>query len=444
MFRNKLGRRCWRVEEEWTNGTASCRDQTAGVMRSEAKIHVVRCSKTVAELRDLNIAQQNPKATNSGELFSIALEAVKNYFKPLPGQKQYVSVLLLDAHWDKAQNMITGHAALGGGAGEIQLAICGSHALQSYPSNFEEVVPAFSDCTPTDTDFVANDCNESGSSWEAANIGIGAHLHETGHLFGCPHQASGVMLRDYVTLSRSFVTRECYSTRTKSKGGIVLQTDECTWHRLDLLRFRAHPSFALPGDPPRHIDDSVQAWPVDHGVVMITAPSGIAYIEIYTDGDELCRHWQEIGDGPNGQVQRQKELTEQELRSRLPDDKKKAKLKLSIKSVAGGSHEIEDFTTLASKASRVKLPTGQIAYRSSKLGLSQMDGSTPDQVILHSAIEQTKLLRQVKFYHGNSLDGVEFCYEDSTSQLFGKRGGHAGGSDFNLGKIHRRELCWLI
>lgn len=409
-------------------------------MRSEARIHVVRCSKTVAELRDLDLAQQNPKAQHSGELFSIALEAVKDYFKPLPGQKQYVSVLLLDAHWDKEQNMITGHAALGGGSGEIQLAICGSHALQSYPSNFEEVVAAFSDCTPTDMNYVANDCNESGSSWEAANVGIGAHLHETGHLFGCPHQQSGVMLRDYVKFGRSFITRECYSTRTNSKGGLVLLNDECTWHRLDLLRFKAHPSFALPGDPPRHSDDSVQAWPVDNGIVCITAPSGIAYIEIYTESDDTCKYWQEFGDGPNNIIQKQKDLTEAELRARLPEDRKKSKMRLSIKSVAGGSHEIEDFTVLASKASRVKLPTGQIAFRSRKLGLSQMEDSIPAQVILHSAIEQTMLLTQVKFYHGNSLDGVEFCYEDATSQLFGTRGGAPGCSEFHLGK-ERQKTC---
>ncbi|KAG4423408.1 hypothetical protein IFR04_003512 [Cadophora malorum] len=430
MHRQKLGRRVFRFEEEWTNGTASYRDNAAGTMRSEAKIHVVRCSKTVAELRDLDLAQQNPNAKRSGDLFSIAMEAVKDYFKPLPGQKQYVSVLLLDSHWDKAQNMITGHAALGGGSGEIQLAVFGSQALQSYPSHIEEVVPAFSDCTPTDTNFVANDCNESGSSWEAANIGIGAHMHETGHLFGCPHQTSGVMLRDYVTLNRSFMTRECYSTRTKSKGGLVLADKECTWHRLDLLRFRAHPAFAIPSDPARPSDDSVQAWPVDNGIVMVTAPSGLAYMEIYLDGEDLCRHWQEFNEAPNSGIWRQKEFTEQELRARLPEDRRKAKLKLSIKSLAGGSHEIEDFCLLASKASRVKLPNGQLGFRSSKLGLSQMNGSTPDQVILHSAVHQTTLLTQVKFYHGFALDGVEFCYEDSTSQLFGKRGGSC--SDFNL------------
>lgn len=435
MYRNKLGRRVFRMEEEWVTGTSSNRDRETGTMRNEAKIHVIRTTKTVAEIRDLDIAQQNPNAKRQGELYNIAMEAVKDYFKPLPGQKQYVSVLLLDSHWDRGARTITGHAALGGGGGEIQLAIFGSHALQSCPSSIEEVVPSFVDCTPTDTNYVANDCNESGSNWEAANIAIGAHLHETGHLFGCPHQENGVMLRDYVNLNRSFTTREPYSTRTKHKGGLVLPKDECTWHRLDCLRFRAHPCFAIPTDAPRHNDESVQAWPVDNGNVIVTAASGVAYLEIYTDGDEFCRHWQEFGDGNgNGSIQKQVILTEQELRARLPDSKKKSNLKLSIKSWAGGSREVENFSLLASKASRLKLSNGQLAFRSSKLGLSQMNGSQPEELVFDSALRQTKLMRQVRFYHGFALDGIEFVYEDSTSQLFGKRGGAPGGSEFNLGK----------
>lgn len=397
MFRNKLGRRTFRFEEEWVTGTSNYRDRELGTMRSEAKIHVIRSSKTVAELRDLDVAQQNQNGTRRGDLFAWASEDVKNYFKPQPGQKQYVTVLLLDSHWDKQHNIITGHAALGGGGGELQLAICGSQALQSYPSTLEEVVPAFSDCTVTDTNYVANDCNESGSNWEAANIGIGAHLHEVGHLFGCPHQENGVMLRDYQKLNRSFTTREPYSTRTKSKGGLVLPKDECTWHRLDTLRFRSHPSFALPTDPPRVSDDSIQVWPVDNGSVIITAASGVAFLEIYPEGEDLCRNWQEFGDGNgNGPIQRQITLTEQDLRSQLPEDRRKSKLKISVKSFGGGSHDVEDFGHLVSKASKLKLKNGQMAFRSSKLGASQMDGTQPQEVIFDSTIYQTKLMVQVK------------------------------------------------
>jgi hypothetical protein len=128
-------------------------------------------------------------------------------------------------------------------------------------------------------------------------------------------------------------------------------------------------------------------------------------------------------------------LTEQDLRLRVPEEKRKSKLKLSIKSIAGGGHDIEDFSILTSKASRVKLGNGQVAFRSSKLGLSQMNGSVPHEVILDTVLKQTKLLTLIKVYSGFALDGLEFFYEDSTSQLFGKRGGQPGGKDFFLGML---------
>ncbi|KAI1030516.1 hypothetical protein LB503_012188, partial [Fusarium chuoi] len=104
MWRNKLGRRAFRFDEEWTTGSANY-----------PRVHIIRSDKTLAEIRDLNKAQQNEKATDKGALYGIASEAVKKYFNPLPGQKLYVSCLLLDSHWDTAAKTVTGHAALGGG-----------------------------------------------------------------------------------------------------------------------------------------------------------------------------------------------------------------------------------------------------------------------------------------------------------------------------------------
>ncbi|KAI4250010.1 MAG: hypothetical protein L6R42_008814 [Xanthoria sp. 1 TBL-2021] len=436
MYRNGFGRRCFRFEEEWQSGTLTFRDRESGQMRSEAKIHVVRAEKTVRELRDLNLAQQYEKATRKGDLFSIAMEAMKGHFKPTQGQKQYVSVLLLDAHWDTQSKIVTGHAALGGGSNEIQLAIFGSQALQSYPSCLEEVVPAFTDCTRTDTHYVANDCNESGSNWEAANIGIGAHLHEVGHLLGCPHQESGIMLRDYLTFNRTFTCREPYSTRTKSPGmGLTLPKDECGWHRLDTLRFRFHPCFRTPADIAISGDESVRVWPVENGKVIVTAPTGIHFVEIFASGDDTCHSWIEYSsnaDGLSNNPPRQVVLTEDDLLSRLAQDRKQKRLRLSIHSVGQGNHTVEDFSQLKSKSSVVKMPNGQTGFKSSQLGTSQQTGSRPEQVILESAMKQTKLLTSIRVYHGFALDGIEFFYEDSTSQLFGKRGGQAGGSDFLL------------
>ncbi|OIW26824.1 hypothetical protein CONLIGDRAFT_489852 [Coniochaeta ligniaria NRRL 30616] len=442
MWRNKFGRRAFRFEEEWTTGTTNLRDREVGTMRAEARIHVIRTDKTVAELRDLNRAQQYAKATDKGALYGIAADAVKNYFKPLPAQKLYVSVLLLDAHWDTASKTITGHAALGGNAGDLHLAVFGSHCLQSYPTSFEEVVPAFTDCTPTDTKHVSNDCNDAGSSWEAANIGIGAHLHETGHLFGCPHQENGVMLRDYVTLNRTFLTREAYSTRTRSKGGRISQDEECTWHRLDCLRFRSHPCFRLPNDPVLNSDDSVQAWPVDIGAILVTAATGLSFLEIYGEGDDLCHAWIEYAP-ENGSVQRHVSVSEQDLRNRLPEAKRKGKLKVSIKSNGGGSLDIDDFSQLCSKQSAFRLPStvpgmGKMAYRGKKLGLSQMEGSQPHEFVFTSVLRSDRVLSRIVFYHGFALDGMEFVYDDDSRQLFGKRGGKPGGDVFDL-DIRRGE-----
>jgi hypothetical protein len=440
MHRNKLGRRTFRFEEEWMTGTANLRDRELGTQRSEARIHVIRTNKTVAELRDVNLAQQNPKASNPGGLFGIAADAVRDYFKPQKGQKLYVSVLLLDAHWDTQSKTLVGHAALGGKVGDLSLAIFGSHCLQSYPASFEEVVPAFSDCTPTDTNHVCNDCNDAGSSWEAANIGIGAHLHETGHLLGLPHRESGIMLRDYVRLHRTFLTREAYSTRTRSKGGPVLLDDECGWHRLDCLHFRNHPCFRLPSDPNPNPDPSVQGWPLGKGCLVATAASGIAYVEILAENDDVCRAWIEYLPQNGAPVQRAVTLNEQELRSKLPEAKRKGRLRISVKSFAGGHLDIDDFGKAVSKEACVKIPSAvpglpKTALKGMKLGHSKMEGSQPCEFIFTSSLRQDRVLSKIVIYHGFAVDGLEFVYDDDSRQLFGKKGGKPGGDVFELGRL---------
>lgn len=433
MNRNSFGRRCYRYEEEWQPGSLTWKDMETGLMRNEAKIHIIRMDKTVKEIQDLDLAQQYEPAKKKGDLFGIASAEVKKYFRPTPGQTQYVSCMFLDAHWDKKAGTVRGHAALGGGDDTIKLAIFGSHCLQSYPAHIEEVVPAFTDCTRTDTDYVANDCNESGSNWEAVNIGIGAHLHETGHLLGCPHQESGVMLRDYVRLNRTFTTREPYSTRTKQAGQrLCLPKDECAWHRLDALRFRYHTCFQLPGDCVNpNVDPSIQVWTVDNGTILATAATGVAWLEIFPEGDDVCHHWIEYADG-HGNGPRQVGITEQSLRDRLPDDKKKRKLKVELFACSGAKHTIDDISQLASKESKVKLPDGRPGFKSGKLGFSQMEGSKPQESIFAIAWKSKEQMLRVKVYHGASLDGIEFCYEDGRTELFGKRGGTPGGSTFAL------------
>lgn len=251
------------------------------------------------------------------------------------------------------------------------------------------------------------------------------------------------MLRDYVRLGRSFITKEPFSTRTKTQGlKVCLPNDECGWHRLDALRFRFHPCFRLPSDASPSSDDSVQVWPVESGKILFTASSGIAFIELYAEGDNLCHNFIEYlnTESSSNGLPKQVSLTESELRQRVfgSEKEKKKKIRLVVVSGALGSYTVEDVGQLKSKNSLVKLPKSQSGYRSGKLGHSNLDGSEPEEVLLECAFIQSKLLTSIKVYHGYALDGIEFCYEDATSQLFGKRGGKPGGDEFVFGKYSFR------
>ena len=89
-------------------GTLTWQDLESGQMRNEAKIHVIRLNETVKDIQDLDIAQQYEPAKRKGRLFKIANEAVKAYFGPRPGQKEYVSCLFLDTKWDKKVSKLMG------------------------------------------------------------------------------------------------------------------------------------------------------------------------------------------------------------------------------------------------------------------------------------------------------------------------------------------------
>ena len=103
----------------------------------------MRSEKTVAEIRDRDIAQQNTNGKRRGDLWDIAYKAVEKHFAPKSSyDRKYVAVLILDSKWDHIANLITGHAALGGGAGLIQMGIFGSHSLHSWPTFIEDVVPS--------------------------------------------------------------------------------------------------------------------------------------------------------------------------------------------------------------------------------------------------------------------------------------------------------------
>ncbi|KAF3931690.1 hypothetical protein ABW19_dt0202864 [Dactylella cylindrospora] len=403
MAKNKFGRRTFRFEETWSTESISYRDK---MPRMVPKVHVVRSDKTIAEIRDLEIAQQNQQGSRRGELWDIAYKAVNQYFAPKSVyDKKYVAVLILDSKWDVKSNLITGHAALGGGAGLIQMGIFGSHSLHSWPTFIEDVVPCFTDCTRTDTRILANDAGESGSYWEACCIGIGAFLHEVGHAFGSPHQPSGIMVYTILNISPA---SKCTTNLLRR---LCMPKDECRWHRLDILRFRFHPCFRSASDPPTMFEpDNPQIYGAE-GSLVITSATGVAWVEIYIN--DTLQSYLEIFP----KIDRNCVLSDSEILSRISTpDKSSKKIKLSIFTVGGGKADVDDSLTISNSA--IKLPNAGKAYKSMRLGLG---GGSPIDAVFPQGTN--RVLNAIHVFSGNALNGIEFIFDDASSLLFGYRKG---------------------
>ncbi|KAK2812828.1 hypothetical protein FQN50_001157 [Emmonsiellopsis sp. PD_5] len=258
-----LGRRSFRLEEEWDADTTSQEFlagqsenalSAGGVVRSTAKIHLIRSDKSVAELRDPNLAQQNPGADSKDKLFDHFLTALKQHGAPFsPSSHPIVAGLILDAHYSVYQDLILAHAALGchNPAG-ISLGIFGSHLTYSWPRFVEEVNGCLTD-TGAPGATVGNDNGECASMWEACSIGQGAFLHEVGHAFSAPH-TTGIMNRGYAQhWPRNFLAKTAYCRQRSEEGFVIVdgQTENnARWDLSDALRFKYFPHFRLPTDKP--------------------------------------------------------------------------------------------------------------------------------------------------------------------------------------------------
>jgi hypothetical protein len=80
-------------------------------MRSTAKIHLIR---SVAELRDSHVAQQNPQARRKDDIFNYVSAALKAHGGPFSSSAHpVIADLILDSAFSPEQNMTLDHASLG-------------------------------------------------------------------------------------------------------------------------------------------------------------------------------------------------------------------------------------------------------------------------------------------------------------------------------------------
>ncbi|KAJ6103207.1 hypothetical protein N7486_005634 [Penicillium sp. IBT 16267x] len=246
-FRQKgLGRRSFRLEEEWmSNTTLQTVHQTTpgdqGRMAAVAKVHIIRSDKSVAEIRDAEVAQQNSHGRNRDALHAYFEAALVKSGGPFESRcRPVVAGLILDSHYSTERSMIMGHAALGCHKSDgISLGVFGSHLTYSWPRFLEEVPACLTDLTLTG-DTVGNDNGECDTMRGACFVGQGAFLHEVGHAFGADH-TTGIMARGY---SKSWAMN-LIEHNTNDK--IV---NDAKWDLRDVLQFKLLPHFSLPGDMP--------------------------------------------------------------------------------------------------------------------------------------------------------------------------------------------------
>ncbi|KAJ2321451.1 hypothetical protein H4S02_000705 [Coemansia sp. RSA 2611] len=436
LYREGFGRRTFRLEESYEPDTMA-RDN---IQRMTAKVHVLKSRRTVAEIRDKERAQQwkpppgYERHTEESQ-FALANEALDDYgqFKG----KHFITCLTLDAKWDPELQVILGHAALGGGSGDRRLGVFGSHTTHAWPANAEEIAEKFLDTTKTDTQYLANDAGECGEYWRAANIGMGAFLHECGHLLTLAHTPSGIMSRGFNDYNRTFMAR------SPNFKGPVKQRDEAGahWHRTDIIRLRHHLLLRLPGDPPLRENEQnetgFEVMAIEEGI-LVCSLSGITMIEVWINGryrnhveftsENLQRRRNGSLPADQGEMAtdfpQQVFVDENKLHHWAGKWSNSDKVDLVLTSRAMATGTFENIMDMAKKQTREDRD-GNRVFSAAKLGNGEMKGSVASEVLFSakSIRSSAPKLRSIEIRSGNYIDGVIFHMDDGSQAQIGKCAG---------------------
>lgn len=437
-----LGRRSFRLEEEWGVGTLT-RDATrsagdADSMGSHIKIHIVRTDLTVKELRDKQIAQQNPHGRNRNQLHVVFKKALRDHGAPFLGEaKPVVAGLILDSTYDSGAGMILGHAALGAhDPNGLSLGIFGSHLTYAWPRFWEEIPDCLLDTTiPGDS--VGNDNGECTTMWEACTVGQGAFLHEVGHAFSRPH-TKGIMTRGYSrNWAQVFLAKTSKSLCTGAQGLAPVTPEtkhDCHWELSDMVRFANFPHFRIPMDGPAHSSEAPTVWLKDDDVddtlrIALFAKAGFASVVLA--GKTLSTTSVEK---PVTTLF----FTVDELENEHNRDKP---LKLYVLSMNGQEASFDLWAFLKTR-SWIKIPGSNIRVTKKAVGKGDVtEGMWPWAVMLRKRSASGALVsaNKIDVRVGCGLDGAVVHYRDDTVIPCGPRG--KNGRDPDMGGHQARKLA---
>lgn len=218
-----------------------------------AKVHILRSSKTTAEIRDANAAQKNLDAQQKDALWQYFRAAMSETGGPFDlSARPVVAGLILDSHHSSTDGFVLGHAAVGYSSTEkVSLGIFGSHLTYSWPRFLEEVTGCMTD-SRAPGQRVSNELGERNAIWEACAIGQADFLTEVGRALGVS-RGPGRLMREYLSdWTKHFLPKAPYCGHAKTEGALVddFMPNLARWTLKDAVMFRTLPHVRLPTDPP--------------------------------------------------------------------------------------------------------------------------------------------------------------------------------------------------
>ncbi len=124
---------------------------------------------------------------------------------PQFSERKYLAFLSM-TRFDSVTRKVIAHTALGGG----NLALYGGGNLHTWPQSFDEIVSRFSDMRVVSDFGLYDDSALRGTFWANFTTGLGASLHELGHVLGLAHSgvSTDLMERGFDHINHLFMPIE--------------------------------------------------------------------------------------------------------------------------------------------------------------------------------------------------------------------------------------------
>src|SRR5690606_20966750 len=127
----------------------------------------------------------------------------------------------------------------------------------------------------------------------------------------------------------------------------------------------------------------------------------------------------------------------EDLRVKLPRDERENAIALEVYSTALKKTRIPDFEDSIRKAT-IRLPDGQLAFESPRLGVENLTSQRQTTLFQSLGTNSLSAIRILKTH--DRICGIEFKYDDHSTQVFGKQTLDEGSIEFVLDKERGEAL----